>query len=366
MKGKKRILFLVNHDVVIYNFRKELVERLLKEDYEVIISSPSGERIKLLQDMGCKYVESSVDRHGRNPFAELKLYLHYRRLIRRIHPSAVLTYTIKPSIYGSIAAEKSKTPCIVNITGLGIALEQEGLLQKILIAVYKRSLRKVQCVFFQNKSNSDFFEQHGIICKKKVLLPGSGVNIKEFVFEKYPDYPREQTKFLFVGRVMKDKGVDEYLKAAYKIKKIYPNVEFGMAGFMDGQYQGVLKNYQENNIIQYYGQQFDIRPFYKRASAVVLPSYHEGMANVLLEAAATGRPVLASDIPGCRETFEEGISGLGFKEKDADDLFEKMKKFIELPTEQKALMGKKGRKKIEQQFNRNIVVDEYMKIINKL
>ena len=341
MNCKKKILFLVNHDVVIYNFRKELVEELLLQGYDVIISSPKGERIKL------------------------RLYQYYKMLIRKIHPDIVLTYTIKPTLYGAIAAEKNGIPCIVNITGLGMALEKKGLLQKILIEIYRRSLRKVQCVFFQNESNLEFFERHKIRCRKKVLLPGSGVNIKEYSYEPYPQYPPEKTKFLFVGRIMEDKGVDEYLEAAYKIKRTYPDVEFGMVGFLDGKYQEKMKKYQDNNIIQYYGQQMDMKLFYKKASAVVLPSYHEGMANVLLEAAATGRPVLASNIPGCRETFDEGISGLGFQKKNVESLVEKMKMFIELPREKKELMGKCGREKMEQQFDRGFVVGEYMKMINK-
>ena len=144
----KKVLFLVNHDVVIYNFRRELVERLLSEGYEVIISSPYGERIELLRQMGCKYVEAKIDRHGKKPLSEIKLYLYYRRLIKKIGPMVVLTYTIKPTIYGALAAEKCGIPCIANITGLGIALEKKGLLQQALIAVYKRSLRKTECVFF--------------------------------------------------------------------------------------------------------------------------------------------------------------------------------------------------------------------------
>ena len=334
----KKILFLVNHDIVIYNFRKELVECLLQSGYEVIISSPYGERIDFLRQMGCKYIEANINRHGKNPFAEFKLYQYYERIIKKVHPTAVLTFTIKPTIYGAFASDKNKVPCIVNITGLGMGLEEKGLLQKLLVFIYRKSICKAQCVFFQNESNLKFFDKHKIFCKEKFLLPGSGVNINEFSYEKYPDYPKEHTKFLFVGRVMKDKGIDEYLEAAQRIKSIYPLVEFGIIGFLDGKYKEILEENEAKGIVRYYGLQMDVKPFYKASSVIVLPSYHEGMANVLLEAASMGRPVLASNIPGCKETFEEGESGCGFKAKDANDVFEKMKMFIELPWKKKEFL----------------------------
>lgn len=366
MMAKKKVLFLVNHDVVIYNFRKELVQKLLESGYEVLISSPYGERIEKLIEMGCRYQEIKLDRHGKNPFAELGLLRAYRSLIKAERPSAVLTFTIKPVLYGAWAAEKEHTPCIANITGLGTALEKQGILQKALLCAYKRCLRKVECVFFQNKSNQEFFKQHRLVRKKEILLPGSGVNTEEFAYETYPKRPKEETRFLFVGRVMKEKGIDEYLEAAEKIKEIYPEVEFDIVGFMDGEYGEVLREKEEAGIIHYYGQQMDVKPFYRQANAVVLPSYHEGMANVLLEAASMGRPILATKVPGCQETFDEGSSGLGFEKGNAKELFRTMKKFIEFSMEEKEALGKKAREKMEQQFNREIVVNTYMKIINGL
>ena len=364
--SKKKVLFLVNHDIVIYNFRKELVQELINSGYKVYISSPYGERIDFLKKMGCIYREVKINRHGKNPCAEWKLLRYYNTLLKEIQPDIILTFTIKPTIYGSIAARKNRIPCIVTITGLGMALERKGILQKGLLYAYRWCLKNVSCVFFQNKSNLEFFEKHNLYHGMKKLLPGSGVNLSEYTYEAYPDYPEENTKFLFVGRVMKDKGVDEYLEAAKRVKQIYPKVEFGMAGFIDGKYADILREACRQRTIRYYGVQTDIKPFYKAASAVVLPSYHEGMANVLLEAAAMGRPVIASNIPGCRETFDEGVSGLGFEVKSTEDLSAKLLQFIKIPLEIKTLMGKRGREKMTKDFDRNLVVKKYMNVIENL
>lgn len=359
----KKILFLANHDAGIYNLRKELIEYLIQEKYQVFISSPYGERIERLKEMGCRYIEADLDRHGKNPFHELQLISYYKKIIKKIEPDIILSYTIKPNIYGALAATACKVPCIVNITGLGEAVTHAGILQKIVIVMYKIAFRKVQTIFVQNEENKKFFLKNRIAVDKLKLLPGSGVNIKEFQYEEYPDYPEESAKFLFVGRITKDKGIEEYIEAAEKIKQIYPHTEFGILGFIDGRYENILK--EKDQVIHYYGVQEDVKPFYKEANAIVLPSYHEGMANALLEAASTGRPVLASDIPGCRETFDEGVSGLGFPAKNSDSLFKVLKRFMELSKEERAEMGKRGRKKVKVQFDRNIIVNAYMDEIKK-
>lgn len=215
-------------------------------------------------------------------------------------------------------------------------------------------------VFFQNTANKEFFKKEGLIRSKSRLIPGSGVNLEQHKYEPYPNVPRYGDKFLFVGRIMKDKGIGELFEAAKQIKKLYSNVTFDIVGGFEEDYSEKIKELENDGIIKYWGQQLEVHDFYKKCSAVVLPSYHEGMANVLLEASSTGRPVLASNIPGCRETFDEGITGFGFKEKSAEKLTDSLKHFIELDYDKKADMGMAARKKITREFDRNIVVNAYI------
>lgn len=361
-----KVLFLVNHEVVIYNFRLELVERLLHDGHSVIISSPYGDKIEDLKKIGCEYVPLEFDRHGINPIKELQLLSSYKKLLKEVKPDIVFTYTIKPNIYGGLACIKTHTPYVVNITGLGTAVENGGILQKITLALYRLGLRKAQKVFFQNSENRDFMLSRGVIKGAYDLLPGSGVNLGRHCFEEYPQKEGKKLLFLFVGRLMKDKGIGEFICAAKRIKEKNENVIFEAVGFCEPEYEKELNRMSAKSYVSFAGQQRNVHEYMKRAHAVVLPSYHEGMANVLLEAAACGRPVLASDIPGCRETFDEGVSGFGFKPRDVDSLCETIEKFIALPYEKKAEMGRAGRVKMEKEFDRQIVVNKYMELIRKI
>ena len=361
----KRVLFLVNHDVVIYNFRKEMVECLINEGYEVVISSPYGERIDFLIEMGCKYVEVKLDRHGMNPLKEIQLLVYYKELISTIKPMMIFSFTIKPNIYGAMAAAMCKIPIVTNITGLGTAVEGTEFKAKVLTVLYKVAFRKVQTVFLQNRENMQFFIDNRIAVNRLKLLPGSGVNLQEFTYQKPSDTGPGKERFLFVGRVMKDKGIVELLEAARMVKANYPEIEFEIVGFLDGDYEEMLNQAQEDGVIQYRGQQSDVKIFYKNCDAVILPSYHEGMANVLLEAAASGRPIIASNIPGCRETFDEGITGLGFEPRNTKSLYNAIIRFLQLPMETRKLMGQRGREKVEREFDRNIIVNQYMKELKR-
>lgn len=361
-----KVLFLVNLDITIYYFRRELVERLLKDGHEVVISSPYGKYIEYFRQKGCKYREVNFSRQGKNPFAELRLLKYYKKLIAEESPDIIFSYTIKPNIYGALAAKKNRVPIVVNITGLGDAVANSGLLQRLLIHLYRYSLDGVQTVFFQNAENKGFFEANKIAREKHRMLPGSGVNLKKYKFVDYPKDEGGNLEFLFVGRITKDKGIDELLLAAQKVKRSYPLITFRIVGFMDGNYDGKIKKCIDEKIIVYEGQQSDIEHYYENCHAVVLPSYHEGMANVLLEAAATGRPILASDVSGCKETFEEGVTGIGFKPRNADSLYDAIMRFIDLPYDQKKKMGEAARQKMEKEFDREIVVEAYLRELQAL
>lgn len=360
---QKKILILSNHHRYTYNFRKEIIQRLVDEGYQVYISLPYGEKVELLKKMGCKYIESCLDRRGMNPFVDFKLVRAYYKTIKKLQPDIILSYTIKPNIYGGLVSRWFKTPFIANITGLGTAVGNESILQKILILLYKSAFKKATCVFFQNESNKDFFINQGIPVKKYRVIPGSGVNIDEFY---YQDYPQDDgtLRFLFIGRIMRDKGIEELIEAAKKVKKVYKNLQFDALGFCEDEYRKKADLLQKENIITFHGVKNNVRDYLKKCHTAILPSHHEGMANVLLEAAATGRPVLASNVPGCKETFDDGISGFGFEAKNVKSLLKAIYKFIELPYEEKRKMGLAGRRKMEREFDRNIVVNAYLDEIN--
>lgn len=361
---KKKVLILVNHNVVIYNFRKELVERLVSDGYEVYLSCPQGNRIEELVSMGCNYIETNVERRGTNPLTDIKLIRHYKKIMREIKPDIVLSYTIKPNIYGGIAARSLNIPQLANITGLGTSIENGGISSKLVLLMYRFGLKKTSCVFFQNSSNMECFIKQRIVNKNYVLLPGSGVNLTMHCFENYPD-ESDETVFLTVGRIMKDKGTDELLQAARVIKNRHKNVKFRLIGFYDDDYKEKIDKAVEDNIVEYYGNQNDVHPFNRDSHAALFPSYHEGIANVLLEAAATGRPVVATDVPGCIETYDPYISGIPFKARNSDDMVRAIEEFLALPYEKRKKMGIAGRKKVEKQFDRQIVVNKYIEAIEK-
>jgi glycosyltransferase involved in cell wall biosynthesis len=359
-----RVLFIVNHDIVIYNFRLELVERLLLENYEVVIASPYGKRIDALIDLGCIYIKTEIDRHGMNLLSELKLIHEYHSLIKRISPDIVLTYTIKPNIYGGIACSNMKIPYISNITGLGTSIENNCIIRNIILKLYYYGIKNSCCIFFQNRTNMSVFANYKKIMSKCQLIPGSGVNLEKF---KYIPYPAKDLtiRFLFMSRIMRDKGIIELLLAAEQIKIDFPDIKFDIIGMIDEDLHKQINAAIKKGIIEYHGYILDTRQYISLCSAVVLPSYHEGMANVLLESSASGRPVIASRIPGCIEAFDDRISGISVNVRDSDDLYNKMIEFIKMPYDDKVSMGIKAREKMEAEFSRKIIVDAYMKEISK-
>ena len=350
----KKILILVNDVTTILQFRCELVSALINEGHEVLVSVPKHERTKEIEKLGAKVIETEVSRHGKNPFKDLKLLRNYKKLLKEIKPDIVLTFTIKPNVYGGMACAKLKVPYVANVTGLGV-VGDGGLFQKLTLWLYKKGLKKAQCVFFQNSANEQFFKVKKIVNVYTQLLPGSGVNIEKFAF---CDYPQGTTpNIVFVGRIIKDKGVFELAEATKK----FENLKFTIVG--DVEY-GSENPFSDIKNVECVGFHKNVKPFVQEAHAIILPSYHEGMANVLLEGASIGRPVLASKIPGCQETFDEGITGFGFEPKNAESLCCAIEKFIALTQEQKETMGKKSREKVEKEFNRQIVVNKYLEQIN--
>jgi len=359
-----KVLILANSASGLYDFRNELIRELLQE-YEVFISLPDEQKAPELAREGCRVFHTPIDRRGINPVRDIQLWNAYFNMMRRIKPDIVLTYTIKPNIYGSLCCRLQKIPYLSNITGLGSAFENDGMVRKIVVRLYRIALKGSKCVFFQNRENQKIFEKFHIQGRKTRLVPGSGVNLDRHCFQEYPS-DQERMVFLYVGRVMKEKGIDELLYAASKLCEEYPQAVFWLVGNYEDDYKDVIEQYEKEKVVEHISYQKDITPYYREASAVLMPSYHEGMSNVILEASATGRPVLASQIPGCQEGFEDGVTGFGFAPRDQEALLETLRKFINLPYEKRAQMGKNARRKMEKEFDRRKVVQIYMEEIHAI
>lgn len=361
-----RILFLANDGEGLYKFRKELLETLLK-DNEVFISLPRDKYIETLQKMGCNYVETSFNRKGTNPIKDIELYKFYKNRISEIKPDVVLTYTIKPSVYGGLACQKLNAPYIVNITGLGSAIENGGLLQFISLTLYKRGIKKAYKVFFQNTANRDFMLNKGVVRSSQVdLLPGSGVNLNEY---KVLEYPNEDViNFVYIGRIMKEKGFGQYIEAAEYIKDKYPNTMFNIAGEYEDDYKSKVQELESKGVVKYHGSVIDmVNEIYKNVHCVIHPTYYaEGLSNVLLEALACGRPIITTNRPGCKEVVEDGINGFITKQKDTQDLIKNIEKFLSLTNSERKQLGLNGRQKVEKQFDRNIVINKYIETIKQI
>lgn len=363
-----RVLILANDNSTIYNFRRELLQRLIEEKYDVIISLPANERNKIFREMGCSVEETPISRFGTNPIKEILSIKNYVSLIREVSPNVVLTYTAKPNIYGSLACQICNVPYINNITGLGSVFQTENLIKKIMIVLQKKAYKKSQCVFFQNSSNKEYFEKSNIVGTNTDLLPGSGVNLELHQFEPYPKY-NEKIRFISVSRVRKDKGFDELFEAIKAISKKTDNIEFHIVGwYEDDDYKEKLEFMQKNYPVKYHGSksQEEVHRLIADCHCLIHPSHHEGMANVLLEASATGRPCIASNIPGCKEALDDGITGFLFDVKNSDNLISVIQRFMNLNYEDKLEMGVLGRKKMESEFDRQIVVNRYLEEIKKV
>ena len=358
-KRKPYVMIVVNAVSNLLNFRHELILALIDRGYGVVIVSPSGTALQMYEQMGCKVVVQAVNRHGRNVIQDMTLMMKYFQVIQEWKPFCILTYTIKPNLYAGLAARMLRVPYLIHITGLGIAFSNKSFMTSVIIHMYRRVLKHAKCVFFQNKSNRQTFIRLKIPFRHSVVLPGSGVNLS---FYKKQEYPTDDGVFrlLFISRIMKDKGIHEVVNAARILGKKYGNIEFHILGACEDDYAPRMEEWAKEKNIIYHGAQKDTRPFMKQCDCLIHPSYHEGMSNVCLEAAATARPILASNIPGCREIFDEGISGIGFEPRNVSALVKAIETYIRIPYAERKRMGEKARKKVEEKFDRKFVINAYM------
>lgn len=373
-KDKHLVALLTNNDDDIYCFRKELIEEIIAAGYEMLISCPDGEKFELMKHIEYRYDDPVIDRRGTNIIADMKLFAHYLKLFIKNKPSVVLTYTAKPNVYAGLAAYLLGIPVISNVTGFGSVLNEGGFKQKLIMSLFKFSFRRSVCVMFQNSTNMKLAEEKGMVKGEHKLIPGSGVNTDRYPLQPYPDggdgKSGEKVVFNYIGRILHDKGVDDYIEAAKRIKTRYPNTEFNMLGFIEPtemHYEKLLSELEEKGIIRYRGSQKDIKPFVAASHATIHPStYGEGMSNVLLESASSGRPIISTDNPGCMETFIDGETGFIYHGGDIDALCEQIKKFLAMTNEERKAMGKKGREYIKSNFSREIVIKAYLEKINSL
>lgn len=363
-----KILILSNYANGLYLFRKEVLRAFADKGYETVISVPPDENCRKLEDMGFQVIPTEFERRGINPVHDFKLFLKYGKLLKQIKPDVVLTYTIKPNLYGGLACGIKRVPYLVNITGLGTAVEKQGLLGRLLIAFYRVAVKKAACVFFQNEGNRLFMLEHGVGKEKSRLLPGSGVNLQEHPYEEYPS-EEEGIIFLAVLRVMKDKGIEEYLTAAKEISEKFPGSRFYLVGEYEEEsrkiYEPWIRRLSEEGKLKYFGHIDNVPEIMARCHVIVHPSYHEGLSNVLLEAAACGRPVLASDVPGCRETLQNGLSGITFPARDTGGLVRAIKTILSYTESDRREMGMRGREYVEEVFDRKKVISIYLEEIAK-
>ena len=347
-----------------YNFRSELILKLKELGYDVVLICPYGKKIDYFTMRGCDFIDLDIDRRGTSILNDFKLLLKYMKIIKKEKPDIVLTYTTKCSVYGGMVCRLLRVPYIVNNAGL--IESQNKLFGMFLNFLYRLGFGGAACLMYQNHKERDIVNA---IVKNKIKyrdIPGSGVNLNEFRYSEYPNND-DIIIFNFVARIVSIKGIREFLDCAEVIKQKYINTKFIIYGDYDEEcYKERIKYMEDRGIVEYGGVQMDMKPYIKKAHAVIHPSYYEGMTNVVLEHSAMGRVCIGSDISGVNEGIEDGKTGFLFKVKDVDSMVCAVEKFLKLSHEQKVIMGLKARKKMEKEFSRNIVTNMYINEINKI
>ena len=350
----------------ILHFRRGLVQALRAAGHEITVLAPPDGSEDALQAMGCRFRPLEMDSKGLNPLEELRLVGRFRRLMAHLQPDAVLSFTIKNNIYGALAAKRLNIPFIPNVTGLGTAFLSGGLLQTVAEQLYRRAFRNLLVVFFQNDDDRALFLERGLVTASQArLLPGSGIDLDHFRAEPpSPASRSDETRFLFIGRLLRDKGVFEYVEAARRLRQRGPEARCQLLGALDAANRSAIDRatveaWQREGIVEYLGTTEDVRPLIAAADCVVLPSYREGAPRTLIEAAAMARPVIATDVPGCRAVVTDRITGLLCPPRSAKGLHQALLNFLALPHQQRVAMGEAGRRKMEQEFDQALVIQAY-------
>ena len=368
----KKIVISVNTAWNVCNFRSGLVRALTRHGYEVMVMARNDEYTPQLSALGCRTKLLSMDNNGTSPGRDLALLVKYRRVLQSVRPLAYLGYTIKPNVYGSIAANGLAIPVINNIAGLGATFINSSMLTLLVKRLYQYSLRNSSRIFFQNADDRNMFLQAGLGREQVMdVLPGSGIDLQHFQPAPLPALQRPPFRFLLVARMLKDKGIEEYVAAAELVRRHGGDVEFQLLGAVDANNPNAIPlerilGWQQRGLVRYLGRTDDVRPYLADADCVVLPSYREGVPHCLLEAAAMARPIIATDVAGCRDAVDDEHTGLLCKVKDAGDLARKMIEMTALTPSRRAWMGARGRSKMAAQFDENIVINKYLGAIEQI
>jgi glycosyltransferase involved in cell wall biosynthesis len=364
-----RIAIVLNTSWNIYNFRMNFVRALLEEGHEVHTVAPEDEYTNLLVAAGCVHHKVRMDSRGANPVKDSALIVELYTIYKKIRPDVILHYTIKPNVYGTLAASMLKIPVVNNVCGLGTVFLKDNLVSAVAIALYKISFRFARKVFFQNPDDLKLFVTRKLVPERAVdLVPGSGIDLGKF---QPMAFRRNDTfTFLMISRLITDKGVMEYIEAVKKLRAAGMNARFQVLGAMDplhkrGIKTEVIQEWIDQGIIEYLGTTDDVRQFIHAADCVVLPSYREGTPRTLLEAASSSKPIIATDVPGCNHVVKNNFNGLLCRLKDADDLAEKMKEMADMESATLKLFGENGRTKMETEYSESVVIDKYLQTISE-
>jgi len=366
-----RIAVVLNTSWNIYNFRKGLINSLIDKGNQVITIAPKDQFTYKLMDMGCRHIPVKMDSRGASPLKDFLLILELYWIYKKVRPDVILHYTIKPNIYGTIAASLLGIPVINNVCGLGTMFLKDNLVSRIAIMLYKIAFRFPKKIFFQNEDDKNLFIKRKIVTEQVCdLLPGSGINIDDFSPGKL-NIKNQRFTFLLISRLIYDKGILEYIDAIESLKKEGVDAHFQLLGPIDEKHKrgipsSVIQEWIEKNQIEYLGTTEDVKSYIEKADCIVLPSYREGTPKTLLEAASMAKPIVATDVPGCNNVVKNGKNGYLCKLKDAEDLALKMKMMLLLETESRLEMGKYSRRYVTQKFAENIVIDKYLSTIKSI
>lgn len=371
----RSVVISINTAWNIANFRGGLIRGLQADGFEVVCAAPPDAHVARLVDMGCRFEPIEMDNKGVNPFGDLQVLRRYRRLLARVRPSVYLGYTIKPNVYGTLAARSLAIPVINNVSGLGTAFIRQNWLTHIAKVLYKASIGRSERVFFQNEDDRSLFVGLGLVDRgRTALVPGSGIDLGHF---RPVDGAQGAAgsdagfRFLMIARLVHDKGVREFVDAARLLRQQRPQVRCQLLGFLDVENRTAVTRAEVNQwvsdgIVEYLGSADDVRPYIAASDCVVLPSYREGTPRTLLEAAAMGKPLVATNVPGCREVVQDGLNGLLCEARSAEDLARKMIDIVDLDPQRRSDMGRASRAKVEREFDEALVVDAYRTAIAEL